>query len=434
MSKGVRMNGALSAGLRFGRLSGFRSGQAGQALVMGVLALVASLAMVAVIVDGGNAWAHYRVTQNGSDASAEAGAVILGEKSAGSSTYSTDAQWDGAVSTAVSELATSNGITVPKAYYTDVCGNVLTLSNNVAKTDFSNAVLVGGGSLPATTGANCTLNQGVGTAAGSVAGVKAFGSQTFRTYIAGVIGMSGFTANATATAVSGPQQGGCAATSGNYCLILPLSIWYQTYTCDNSGNFLNIGSAWSLDPLESTIPLCKAGSGNIGWISWTGNSSSGMGNCSPGSGVIGSICYPDNDPVTLPQWLVAGQTGNSNSSALEDAINEYAGQSVLLPMDDLGFSDATKPASATGTSPYGCTNTSLSGSGNYFHVPQFAAFKIDRAYVSGSNASSCGYVGNGSNGCLTGWFEGYTTVGAVCTADTGCTGGNGEVFAIQLIK
>ena len=55
----------------------------GQILVIVAAGLVAIIAMVALVVDGGFAWAKQRDTQNAADASAEAGATMLMENLAG---------------------------------------------------------------------------------------------------------------------------------------------------------------------------------------------------------------------------------------------------------------------------------------------------------------------------------------------------------------
>ena len=62
------------------RRNGRRQGEAGQAIVIMIGAILVTVAMVATIVDGGNVLAQQRVTQNGADATAEAGAVILAER------------------------------------------------------------------------------------------------------------------------------------------------------------------------------------------------------------------------------------------------------------------------------------------------------------------------------------------------------------------
>ena len=39
--------------------------------------------LVGLVVDGGNLWAQQRIVQNGSDAAAEAGAIVMAERLAG---------------------------------------------------------------------------------------------------------------------------------------------------------------------------------------------------------------------------------------------------------------------------------------------------------------------------------------------------------------
>ena len=56
------------------RRSTARSEQ-GQVLVIVAVGLLAMIAMVALVVDGGHAWGQQREAQNGADASSEAGAV-----------------------------------------------------------------------------------------------------------------------------------------------------------------------------------------------------------------------------------------------------------------------------------------------------------------------------------------------------------------------
>jgi Flp pilus assembly protein TadG len=93
-----------------------RHGSAGQALVVIALALIVLLGMVALIIDGGNAYAQQRSTQNGTDAIAEAGAVVLAERLAGGTPTDAD------VLAAVNDMATLNGVTLASAEYTDILG------------------------------------------------------------------------------------------------------------------------------------------------------------------------------------------------------------------------------------------------------------------------------------------------------------------------
>ena len=86
---------------------------------MGMIVIVA---MVGLVIDGGNAWGQQRHAQNGADAIAEAGATVLAQRLAGVA----PARTDGDVGCAVEAAATANEVTNPQAFYTDIDGNLLT--------------------------------------------------------------------------------------------------------------------------------------------------------------------------------------------------------------------------------------------------------------------------------------------------------------------
>ena len=60
-----------------------RDGERGQILVIAVIALIAMIGGVALVLEGGNAYAHQRVAQNGADAVANAGATVLAQRLGG---------------------------------------------------------------------------------------------------------------------------------------------------------------------------------------------------------------------------------------------------------------------------------------------------------------------------------------------------------------
>ena len=67
-----------------------RTGQRGQVLAIFTFGFLAFVAATAFVVDGGNAYAHQRISQNGSDAAAEAGATVLAERLVGRTTSDSD--------------------------------------------------------------------------------------------------------------------------------------------------------------------------------------------------------------------------------------------------------------------------------------------------------------------------------------------------------
>ena len=79
-----------------------RSRPRGQILVVAVVAMVSMIGGVALILDGGNAYAHQRGVQNGADAVANAGATVIAQKLGGAT--KTDAD----VANAVNAIANGN--------------------------------------------------------------------------------------------------------------------------------------------------------------------------------------------------------------------------------------------------------------------------------------------------------------------------------------
>ena len=107
----------------------------GQILVVFALGLIALLAGVALVLEGGNTYQNQRSVQNGADAASEAGAVMIAK---GLSTGV--AKSDAEVASAVGSSAFFNNITVA-AYYTDWQGNPLDSSGNIVAPNL--AVVVG---------------------------------------------------------------------------------------------------------------------------------------------------------------------------------------------------------------------------------------------------------------------------------------------------
>ena len=61
------------------RRHGGPTSERGQVLVLMVGGLLAVVILVGLVVDGGNLWAQQRIVQNGADAAAEAGAIVMAE-------------------------------------------------------------------------------------------------------------------------------------------------------------------------------------------------------------------------------------------------------------------------------------------------------------------------------------------------------------------
>lgn len=383
----------------------------GQILVIVAVGLIAIIAMVALVIDGGFAWAKQRDTQNAADASAEAGAVVLMQNLAGVSPAKTDAD----VSAAVAQVATENATTINAAYYTNIAGDLLTPGGAVT-TDEATAATVGGGAIPA-----------------GAAGVLARNEQTFDTFLAQIIGFSELTSVEDAVAVTGYLESVCPASAG--CNILPITFPVNVFDCNGSNTVVyNSPPEFWVNPSPVTIvPLCSSGPGNVGWIDWT----------PPGGGTSelrDAIITPSNPALTWPQWFQVTETGGPDG--VEAAMRTWDGKRVQIPLFD-----ATCDEAPSGPGVADCPGAALGGNGpnQWTHlaamttfelcaptIPECAAAGYDYgSYIQGSNGSICD-TGNGATDCLAGRFVKVVYKGQV-TAAPGPDPGNQDV-GIQLIK
>ena len=427
-----------------------RRGESGQAIVVMVGAILLAVVLVATIVDGGNVLAQQRVAQNGVDAAAQAGAVMLAERLAGAAEPS--GGWDVNIGGRLMQTAEANNVTVEAAYYTDICGIPLKADGTAAinadrSENLAVALQVGNGAhvLP---GGTATAPDCPNRLVGPVAGVLVIGRKDVDAYVAGAIGINTFRVNTRATAVAGYLQGFCDATEGKYCAILPVAFPVNAIACNGNNRPTDTGAPWVFNNVYK-IPLCANSPGNVGWLDWT----------PPGGGageIVCSILTADNPAIDLPSWQNVPATGNVNggggacSMSIEDAIRTYEGQTVLVPQFDLTCNpghdeepDSSEPAVVTAPN-YGCPAGDLSGNGTnqWYRMPSFAFLQLcgptvpgcgglHAAYISGNNSAVCD-TGSGATSCLVAKFVNIMATGTV-GAGVGSGTGN-KAVGVQLIK
>jgi hypothetical protein len=367
----------------------------GQTLVIVALGMVALVAMVGVVIDVGILWASNRDSQNGSDAVAHAGAVVIMEYLGGDTSRD-----DATVDAAVTAMAGENGVTLESAEYVRY---VL---------DGSSGDLV-----PVPTGIEVGSGGAIPTGA---QGVEAITSRTNETLLARVVGVFELKATTEAIAVTGPVENPCP--EGGVCPLLPITFPTTQVTCDGQNKAIPTELPWDLG-VDLVLPLCGNFPGGVGWIDWT----------PPGGGagdeLAEEICNPDTS-ITLPDWFFVTATGNTNASQVQTCLEQWLNKPILVPLfDDMCEIDplANNPCPA-GEEP--------NGQQSWYHFPTYASFFLTGVYIQGNHAAECD-TGNGATSCLHGRFvdtAGTGTVGQFIPPGPGDPEPVSEFFGVQLVR
>jgi hypothetical protein len=354
---------------------------------------VALLLVVAVIIDGGNAYSQQRVTQNGSDSAAEAGAIVLMQRLAGVPGLTGDN-----VNTAVQNAAAANGLknlggtTTVTGCYTNIEGQPIDASGNVVA-DCSTAAPVGAGQ---------PIPPCSGCPGGVASGVQVKGSKEFGTFFGGLVGMGSFVGTADATAISGYAN----AMAGP---VVPVTFPTLATGCDGSNNAIQGTTPWPTD-LTLAIPLCGNSPGNVGWLDWSPTAGGS-------SELATAITIPNNPTITTPHWYYVTSTGNTNSGQVQTAMESWIGKSIWLPI----FGETCNGTPANLTNPVGQVDDCVAGgnqlggngSNQWYVLVGFAEFRLSQVFLNGGDGGACAAAyytidtpGNGSTSCLIGLFPG----------------------------
>lgn len=385
----------------------------GQVLAIGALVILGLIAMAALVLEGGNAFAQQRATQNGADAAANAGAVVLAQRLGG--VTKTDAD----VAGAISAIVASNGLTAYAGHYTNVAGKALDVDGHLTSSSGLAPAAVGAGVIPTCSKLNpdptCVNAQGVAISA----------SKAFETSIGHAINISSFTATADATAITGQAVGG---------VFLPVIFPVSISVCDQSGGTLPwVKDDWLIsDPpatiggypngTEYIVPLCKTN------LQGNGGGSFQILDLDPSK-----TCLEETQNPPLVEWTtfpvdVPVDNGDNCAKPIAEEINANMRlQPVNIPFCD----DLCVPGG--------------SGSNAVYHVTGVAAFYVDWVYdTNGVNSPECQATtsptsgqpltnvigGNGSSSCVHGWFIRLIRNGPVGSGDVK----NAESIAVQLIR
>ena len=379
--------------------------ESGQIIVIAALAMIAIIGGVALVLEGGNAYANQRMAQNAADAVAHAGATVLAQRLGGT------AKDDDDVAAWMQTIADANGLSSFTGYYVNVLGRPITAAGLEA-TSQGEWVQVGtvGEDLPPPPKAQ---------------GVRVTGTRNFGTTFGRVIGFNTLDATADATAVMGRLTGGS---------FMPLVLPVSPSECSNSGFLQPFDdptkpAMWYMSNpgtghpsgTEYVVPLCKTGGGSFMFLDLDPDLDCGEEVANP------PAVQFDSFPVA-----VGTDTGADCQTKVAAAVTaaDLQGKVVLIPV---------------------CDSDCITGGGSTseYHIVRIAAFFVDFMSFTGSNPNN-GTVepcerttsptygtplvpfvsGNGSDGCIAGWFVRYITAGPVGSLDVY----NGEAIGVQLIR
>jgi hypothetical protein len=368
-----------------------RAAHRGQVLVITALGMVVLLAFVGLVIDGGFAWSQQRETQNGADAAAKAGTIVIQHFLA---EVDDPPPTDWSVGCQVQATADANGVQIDSAIYTDYQGSPLTPNMDV--------------------GPCAATDPGTPIPAGAQ-GVKASTSQDFDTFIMQIMGFSTLTATANATAVVGTPQ---AVTGG----ALPVTIPQFGEFCDEpETDFLvqedDLDGSWQ--PYEiideddagpsnmAIVPLCDTAEGSVGWLDY---------GCR--QNLSDAVTDPCDVFIPIPAWI---QTHTGDPNNLQSEFNSYTGDEIGVPEAEdsvLAIPVHTnkcrfRPDDSDDTcEPLAEEWSSGVGDNNWYYVPFWIGFKLDQAYIQGADLECEEAPGqpvmvdpdSGKYGCLKGWF------------------------------
>jgi hypothetical protein len=312
-----------------------RTGQPGQIIVLFAMALSALILVVGLVIDGGNALVQRRGAQNAADFGAMAGARIVAEFVGGDIANGTDAN----VRLAIDQAIAKNG------------GEPVTYgSPNGPRYIDGNGALLGHvttGAIPPT-----------------AAGVTLSSARSWRPFFLGLIGVSSWTASATATATGGFAVG--PPPSGT---LFPAGIstsFFSTYPfCDGAVDPTDPTSACypqHLTPGNLNVP------GGFGWLKF-GCDGYGLGQVPPAN--IGG-CAEDRpflDSEIGPPSNSYGCCTQVGLAGSADKIGSIPGNKVSADCSYYIDNEVTVTVPIWDTA--GGT-----GSNGWYHIVGFAGFQL----------------------------------------------------------
>lgn len=260
----------------FSRFAGRRD-ERGQILLVAAAGMFVFIALVGLVIDTGVAFRERRNLQNAADLSSLAGTKVIADH------YLDGGRTGAEVFDAIDASLEANGC---------VSADGCTWTAVYVRPD------------PAVTGSEVDL--GDVTTAGAIPvnaqGVRVTTDNSTDTFFMRAVGIDQVHVQTPATAMTSSLLN--EAPSG---VLLPIAAFDSDYETG----------------VEYELTAGEEGPGNFGWLSWQGPVNAPT--------LANSICYPDNPEMFFPVWI-QGATGMMNSSNVRNCLDQWLGQTVLIPI------------------------------------------------------------------------------------------------------
>lgn len=321
----------------------------GQSVIIVAAGLVALVALMALVVDAGNAYVQRRQVQNAIDAASQAGTIALTKAQKDQKiTYTT-------INAAVKAYAQSNGVKQEdvNVYFVgqDAGGNKVVIRNPIS--NYGNVPLTID---PISKAATLVYNGVTYT----LVGVQAEGTRDFPTFFAGVIGFKSMDVGANSASYAR-----CGACSGSN--LFPLAVDVLTFNGKAVTEQENASKVYPM--MQDKQKNDGIGAGNFGWLRWSYQNSSAQDLADAMNGIDQSGIYRVDDPIN-------GSTGWSIGTDVMTALSNRISSKASDPNCD---KCVTVPVYDT---------TSGNGNNLTYHIVGFARMRITCYYFNNGKGKS----------------------------------------------
>lgn len=342
----------------------------GQSLIIVGALLIVLMALIALAVDVGNAYAQRRIVQNACDAAALAGSQMLVHQEDYLNGGDFLRNWQ--VLEAVEDFARRNGVDPAELsiYYTDVNGTILA----DAKFDLGRQDII-------------TVDSFGGTRA---EGVRVEGDRPFGTYFARVLNRNEMTASAISQGIL--ACGACSAGDGEG--LFPIAVYVGLFSATDG---LPVpGQQYRVFEKDSHFP----GTGSFGWLSWTADPSN--------TTLVANMADTRRSGRWSVGQMIPTSTGVMQSASVRDELTYRVDNRT----------DLTPSRPAEVTLPI-FDYTEGSGSNKEYHVIGFGRFRLECWHASKNQhyGPTCSFDSKDNEKWVAGTFVDWVEP----TGESGCT-------------